>query len=139
MAVSTSKRKHIAERASHLCEYCGLHENYTNKKHEVDHVIPIKHRGSDDLNNLSWACFDCNRHKGSNIAAFDLETGELSIIFNPRQHQWADHFIFDGGVIHPQTIISRVTILILELNHPIRVEIRRQLFELDLYNMPPSA
>ncbi len=129
MPISIRQRQQLSKRADHKCEYCLLHEDHSVKKHEVDHIIPRKHGGKDRIDNLAWACFLCNRFKGSEVVAFDQETGELTPLFNPRQHQWQDHFSFESGLIKPQSKIGRVTVLVLQLNRPGRVQIRIKLRE----------
>ena len=133
MPIPPSIRNQVRQRADDCCEYCGLHERFTSNTHEIDHIIPVKHGGKDDIANLAWSCLDCNRHKASNVAAFDLETGELSEIFNPRKHDWDTHFSMGTGEILPKTIIGRVTILVLKLNEPELVEFRQILWDAGLY------
>jgi len=48
MAISQDIRHFIAYRADNRCEYCLIHEDYTFKPHEVDHIISRKHSGPDD-------------------------------------------------------------------------------------------
>lgn len=103
------------------------------KRHEPDHIIPRKHGGRDDDDNLAWACFHCNRYKGSEVGALDIESGQLVPLFNPRRHSWADHFVLDGGRIEPLTDIGRVTVLVLQLNRPNRVDMRMVLKQAGLY------
>ena len=133
MPISIRQRQQLSERAHYKCEYCLLHEDHGIKKHEPDHIIPQKHGGKDDQDNLAWACFQCNRFKGSEVAAFDQETGELTPLFNPRQHQWQDHFLLESGLIKPKTTIGRVAVLVLQLNRPGRVQVRAKLAEVGLY------
>jgi hypothetical protein len=47
----------------------------------VEHVIAKKHRGSDDLGNLAWACIFCNLYKGPNLASLDPDSGELTRVW----------------------------------------------------------
>lgn len=133
MAVSKAQRELIARRANHRCEYCLLHQEHSVKRHEPDHIIPIKHGGKDLEGNLAWACFHCNRYKGSEVGAFDSETGQLIPLFNPRQDVWEDHFSIDVGWIVPHTAVARVTILVLQLNRPDRIQIRKLLMQAGLY------
>lgn len=133
MPVSLSQRQQLSHHAQHRCEYCLLHEEHSIKKHEPDHIIPQKHGGQDGLDNLAWACFQCNRYKGSEVAAFDQETGELTALFNPRQHLWQDHFVLESGLIQPKTGVGRVTVMVLQLNRPGRVQVRAMLIEAGLY------
>jgi hypothetical protein len=116
-----------------------LHEEQSVKKHEPDHIIPIKHGGQETLDNLAWACYQCNRYKGSEVAAFEPETGELTSLFNPRQHNWHDRFFIESGFIKPKTTIGRVTELVLQLNRPVRVQVRLKLYEAGLYPLTQQS
>ena len=133
MAISQTRRLRIAERAGRRCEYCLLHESVSAKNHEPDHIVPRKHGGRDNDENLAWSCFHCNRHKASEVGAFDVETGQLIPLFNPRRQVWADHFELDGGEIKPLTAVGRVTVLVLQLNRPSRIEVRALLRQAGLY------
>lgn len=133
MPLSPSQRLRVARRGGFLCEYCLLHEEHAVKRHEPDHIIPRKHGGRDDDDNLAWACFHCNRFKGSEVGALDIESGQLVPLFNPRRHSWADHFALAGGKIEPLTDIGRVTVLVLQLNRQNRVDMRMVLKQAGLY------
>ena len=126
-------RQQVRARAGNRCEYCMLAEEDAYFPHEPDHIIAEKHRGTNTLENLALACFDCNRFKGSNIASVDPESGELTSLFNPRTQKWNDHFEIRGGQILPLTAIGRVTERILRLNLPARVEVREMLAEMGDY------
>lgn len=89
--------------------------------------MPRKHGGSDAGENLAWTCFHCNRYKGSEVGAYDEISGELTPLFNPRTQVWAEHFAVVDGEIIPRTAVGRVTALVLQLNRPLRVEVRRSL------------
>ncbi len=127
MTVSYQLRQRVSQRAHGRCEYCLLSESASAKQHETDHIIPRKHGGTDHDDNLAWTCFHCNRYKGSEVGAYDQITGELTPLFNPRTQAWGEHFAWVDGEIIPQTDIGRVKVLVLELNRPLRVEVRRML------------
>lgn len=133
MALSRPLRQFVANRANGRCEYCRLHQDYSVKKHEVDHIIPKKHGGSNARENLAWTCFHCNRYKGSEVGAFDRQTGQLVPLFNPRTQTWDDHFLLDAGRIIPRTDVGRVTVLVLQLNRPARIQLRKLLAETRFY------
>jgi hypothetical protein len=133
LAITQNQRQQLSQRANYRCEYCLLHEDHSVKKHEPDHIIPIKHGGEDTLDNLAWACFQCNRYKGSEVAAFEQESGELTPLFNPRQHEWKEHFTIDAGHIVPKSVIGRVTVMVLQLNRLGRVQVRTRLLEAGFY------
>lgn len=129
MTLSPALKQQVSERATQRCEYCLLHEEHSIKRHEPDHIIPKKHGGEDSLENLAWSCFQCNRFKGSEVAAFDSETGELTPLFNPRRNEWKEHFSIDDGTIVPKSRIGRVTVLVLQLNRPGRIGVRAKLMQ----------
>lgn len=54
-------------------------------------------------------------------------TGQVVPLFNPRRHQWSDHFRWrrDGTRIIGTTPIGRATIVALHLNNLISVVVRR--------------
>lgn len=111
-------RRLVRERANYLCEYCHTSEHWQAVRFTIDHVLPVAGGGEDTTENLALACFHCNRRKSDKQSAFEAETGETVPLFNPRKHNWSDHFIWspDGVRIAPQTAIGRVTVSLLELN-----------------------
>lgn len=72
--ISQTLRKEVIERAKSCCEYCLVHQEDSLYTHEVDHIIPEKHRGDTVLDNLCLACFECNRFKGSDFGSFDRKS-----------------------------------------------------------------
>lgn len=121
--IPESLRRAVIARANGCCEYCGKPQ-VTFFAHEVDHVIAQKHRGKTTLDNLAFACFECNRYKGSDIASLDPQTEQLTPLFNPRTQQWHEHFRYEDGVIIPLTPEGRVTAVLLRLNDSERVQDR---------------
>lgn len=134
--ISPTLRREVRERAKGCCEYCLLPEEQAFFPHEPDHITATKHGGQSTAENLAFACFDCNRFKGSDIASIDPASGELTRLFNPRTQEWRDHFVVEDGRINPQTAIGRATERILRLNLPSRVEVREILEKTGRY--PPS-
>jgi len=115
--MDTSTRALVRERAGNRCEYCLLHQDDSPLAVlHVEHIIPKKHGGSDDPDNLALACIDCNLHKGPNLTGIDPETNEVTELFHPRHHWWGDHFAWDGIYIIGQTAIGRTTVRVLEMN-----------------------
>lgn len=119
--ISVKLRGEVARRASYCCEYCLLDETKTGLFCEVDHVIGVKHSGPTVIDNLAYACFNCNRNKGSDLASIDWETREIIRFYNPRSDIWAEHFRLDGYAIVPATQIGKVTQIILRFNDPKRL------------------
>ena len=123
--ISPKLRNQVALRASFCCEYCLIDEVKTGLFCEVDHIIGIKHNGPTESNNLAYACFNCNRNKGSDLASIDWATNEIVRFYNPRSDIWAEHFRFEGPQIVDITQIGKVTAAIFRFNDP------KRLFERD--------
>lgn len=116
-------RRLVAARAGHRCEYCLIHVDDTFFGCEVDHILSEKHGGATREDNLAYACFICNRNKGSDIASIVPETGELVRFFNPRLDRWEDHFRLgpDGITILCSTRVAEVTSRLLGMNDSSRL------------------
>ncbi|MEM9951843.1 MAG: HNH endonuclease signature motif containing protein [Chloroflexota bacterium] len=128
-------RQEVMARAKQCCEYCLLHERDSIYSHEIDHIIPEKHRGETVSDNLCYACLDCNRNKGSDFGSFDPETDEVALLFHPRKDIWSEHFKLEDGQIIPISAKGRVTEFVLKFNTTIRVRNRKLLSEAGRY--PP--
>lgn len=131
--VNAALRRDVAQRARYRCEYCGMPDAEAIAPHEPDHIIAVQHGGKTNLDNLAYACFDCNHIKGSYIASRDPATGELTPLFNPRTDLWTEHFQWHGAVAEPLTPIGRATAFLLRFNDSIRVEIRENLLRQGRY------
>lgn len=131
--ISEALRQRVIRRAGERCEYCLVHQRDMLYAHEVDHIIPTKHRGETNAENLCLACLECNRHKGSDIVSFDPETGRITPLFNPRQQVWHNHFQLEGARIIPLSPEGRVTVFVLKLNDEIRVRARQALIDAGRY------
>lgn len=133
-------RRLVAARADNLCEYCLLHEDDMLFGCEVDHIISEKHGGLTQENNLAYACFSCNRNKGSDIASLTPDTQILVRFFTPRQDLWHRHFYLDepnGMVLVSLTEIGEATARIFGFNEADRLLERRALQIVQRY--PTSA
>ena len=119
--VSTALRAEVRSRARLRCEYCLVPEGLTLVPHEIDHIIAAKHGGGSGTDNLALSCTLCNRHKGTDLASIDPETGGLERLFNPRSERWHEHFELSGGKILARTSIGRVTVRLLQLNRLERI------------------
>ncbi|GAB4511716.1 MAG: hypothetical protein OHK0046_10180 [Anaerolineae bacterium] len=134
MSISHEQRNHIRQLAGHCCEYCRLAEDSRLVKFQIDHIIPLKHSGTDETENLCLACLKCNSFKGANVAALDPETGEATKLYNPRQQQWDDHFqINNNATLEGKTPEGRATINVLRINEESRVKHRQMLMMLEEY------
>lgn len=54
-------RRRVKDRDNSTCQYCGR----IVEKGTVDHVLPLAQGGTDELDNLVWACKGCNGSKGN--------------------------------------------------------------------------
>jgi len=99
----------------------------------MEHIVAEKHGGSSEADNLALACPHCNRFKGSDLGSLDSETGILTPFFNPRMQNWDEHFQLDGAMIVPLSAEGRVTVKILQLNHPERLLERERLIKVNQY------
>ncbi len=127
-------REEVRQRAKNICEYCLLPDIGALFEHQIDHILPRKHGGETILQNLAFACWRCNLYKGTDVGTFDLETGKLTPLYNPRTQCWTDHFrIETNGIIIPQTPEARITIRLLRINDTGRIEERFDLIEAELY------
>ena len=120
-------RAAVSLRAQQRCEYCHVPEGAVLWPHEADHIIAEQHGGQTDWDNLAFACFHCNRHKGPNVASVEAQTGRIVPLFNPRVHRWDEHFRAEGPLIVGLTDIGRATVRLLRFNAPERLLIRQAL------------
>lgn len=125
----------VKERARLRCEYCQLHQDESDYlAFHVEHVIAKQHGGSDDLDNLSFACSECNWAKGPNLAG--LLDGVIIPLFNPRKQNWKRHFVWKGSRLIGRTRTGKVTVHVLNINDATRVLLRQCLIREGRF--PPS-
>lgn len=136
--INESIRKQISARANLACEYCLIHEDDTYFGCQIDHIISIKHGGSNEVDNLAYSYVFCNRHKGSDIGSIILNSDRFIRFYNPRLDQWNQHFQLNGSVIEPITDIGEVTVKILKMNHIDRILERNLLIQLNRYPILPK-
>ena len=131
MAVASSLRNLVANRARHLCEYCKSPESYAMQSFECEHIVPISKGGADDLNNLAWSCGGCNRFKSNHTEGIDPETEEMTHLFHPRKDDWFDHFVWSDDFCHAYGLTStgRATLKLLRLNRDGIVRLRTLLVQ----------
>jgi hypothetical protein len=123
--MDAATRDQVQQRAGRRCEYCGLHEDQSPLATlHVEHILPRKHGGADHLDNLALACIDCNLHKGSNVAGYDPETGQLTELFHPRRQRWSEHFEWRGALILGTTATGRTTVEVLRMNSAEQLQLR---------------
>lgn len=123
MAVAHSVE--VRARGGERCEYCRMHDALQGATFHVEHVVPRCLGGSDEMENLAWACPSCNLHKSARTVARDPEIEAEVELFNPRLHVWREHFGFKKFEIIGWTAVGRSAIKLLHMNDARRVRIRQ--------------
>jgi hypothetical protein len=131
-------REQVRKRAEYLCEYCHTNERWQYMRFTLDHVVPVREGGNDDLENLALACFHCNRRKSNSQTAIDPDSRVAVPLFNPRTQRWGDRFRWstDELFVMPQTAIGRATVALLKLNRERIIKIRRA--DVEVGRHPPK-
>ncbi len=133
--IAVALRNLVRARANERCEYCLIPEQFTLAPHWTDHIVAEKHGGQTEEGNLALCCGLCNQHKGSDLTSIDPQTGQITPLFHPRRDLWSAHFRLVGARIEPLTPTGRVTVRLLQLNHPDRIAERELLLRLGV--LPP--
>lgn len=125
--ISSELRRRVRDFFSEHCAYCHTAERLTVVTFEVDHITPESVGGPTSFDNLCLACPMCNRLKGDRTSAADPLTGEVVSLFHPHQDIWSEHFAWNGEAsqLIALTAIARATIVLLRLNRPHFVRVRR--------------
>ncbi|MBC7810584.1 MAG: HNH endonuclease [Burkholderiales bacterium] len=131
--IGAELRRQVITRAGNCCEYCLLSQEDNFFTYHVDHVIPEKHEGETSIDNLALSCPSCNTFKGSDVGAFDRETGGLTPLFNPRTQVWEQHFRLNGAKIEALTPEGRVSVFLLRLNREDQLREREGLIKFNSY------
>ena len=58
---------------------------------------------------------------------------DRALTIHPRRMKWEKHFAWDGPILIGRTDVGRVTISLLNINDPLRVELRKGLIEEGLF------
>jgi ATP adenylyltransferase len=61
--ISGTVRYEVLRRAGFRCDLCGI--SAEERAIEVDHIVPRRHGGSDEVSNLQALCYKCNANKGA--------------------------------------------------------------------------
>ena len=124
MTIPNSIQEFVRQRANFRCEYCHYPEFLSTSPLTIDHIMPQSLGGSDEVDNLALACRRCNERHYNFIAGIDPETQQEFPLFNPRQQQWSEHFMWtaDGTKIIGLTPTGRATCKRLDLNDERRTD-----------------
>jgi HNH endonuclease len=126
-------RRAVIKRAKGCCEYCRLHEDDLFLPFEIDHTTSLKHGGGSEFENLAYTCQHCNQYKGADLTTFLDHYQDIVPIFNPRIHEWDEHFTLNGGLIVPLSRIGKATVKLLKFNEPDILILRELLAANGLY------
>lgn len=126
-SVSTALRQQLVNVDDHRCAYCLSPQANSGIPVTIDHIFPVSKGGTGEFENLCFACYRCNLHKGSRVEAVDPLSGELIRLYHPRLDQWTEHFSWDesGLRITGLTPVGRATVTGLNLNNDVIIEARR--------------
>ena len=125
--IPSALRREVTERAADCCEYCLTQERFSCDPLTMDHIVPRILDGPTESANLAAACYGCNQHKSLLMTAIDPATGELALLFNPRQQAWEEHFTWsnDFTVVLGLSATGRATVVALQLNRPGLLNLQR--------------
>lgn len=85
-SISPKLRMQVFIRDNFCCRYCGRSQG-DGAVLEVDHVVSVAQGGSNEIENLFTACFDCNRGKS------DMQwTDDYRLIDNPKRTERPKRF-----------------------------------------------
>jgi len=89
MTISADTRQIIREKFRYCCGYCGISESDVGGELEIDHFQPASKGGTNDIDNLVYACVHCNRFKGN---YWPDETGSHAyLLLRPDKPDYAEH------------------------------------------------
>ncbi len=108
----------VAKRAKHCCEYCHCPKAYVPDPFEVEHILPFSLGGKLILSNVAYSCLGCNHAKSNKIEALDNVSNQMVPLFNPRKHEWLEHFNWDEStlLVIGITPTGRASVAALNLN-----------------------
>jgi hypothetical protein len=127
--------RRVRERAKDRCQHCKIPTYLSEFTCALDHIVAQQHGGETTSEKLSLSCPHDNSHKGPDIAGIDPVTRTFITLFNPRRHKWQRHVRRDGPYLFGRTAIRRTTDVVLAMNDPDVIWVRRSLIEEGLF--PP--
>lgn len=135
---SPTEREFIAQRANERCEYCQIPADFSPESFEIEHIAPLSKGGTNELDNLAWACGGCNSRKGGRTYGVDTVTQKPAPLFHPRTDYWDEHFGWHDSdtQVEGRTATGRVTVETLELNRKGLINLRKVLSLIGIH--PPE-
>lgn len=62
--LSEQERQAVLQKTNRRCAYCGI--ELDSNRFQVDHVVPLRLGGKDEMENMLPACRSCNHYKRGN-------------------------------------------------------------------------
>ncbi len=99
MTVSADARAAVRAAFGGRCGYCGVSESFVGGALEIDHFHPQAAGGSDEIENLVYACTACNRFNGDYASA--PHSPESLRLLHPRRDDLDAHIteMLDGRLL----------------------------------------
>jgi hypothetical protein len=115
----------VRQRYQRTCGYCGVTETDVGSELTVDHYQPRVAGGSDNDDNLIYACIKCNQYKGDFWPDADDVTHGRRVL-HPLQDDREAHVVEheQTGSVEALTETGRFHMALLRLNRPQLVEHR---------------
>lgn len=118
--ISAHLRRTVRTLYAFSCGYCGVSETEVGAYLTIDHFVPRDANGSDDIENLVYACPACNRHKS---AAWNPQAPP---VLHPLRTNMTLHVLpLPDGLLQGLTAEGVRHIETLHLNRPPMVERRK--------------
>jgi DNA-directed RNA polymerase subunit RPC12/RpoP len=123
MTISRQQVELVRRQAGYACEYCGVSETDSGGQLTVDHFQPLGRGGSDEAENLVYACFRCNLYKGG----YWPDGPSSPHLWKPRSEPITLHMrVGADGILVPLSPQGEWTIERLRLNRPGLVAYRQR-------------
>lgn len=115
------KTEHLRHLYGFACGYCGV----TEAEHGLltrDHFKPLTCQGRDSVDNMVYACADCNRAKGDYFSESSWDR-----LLHPRNDDLREHLLLErDGIYCALSQLGAVYVRVLDLNRPACVALRRE-------------
>ncbi len=92
MTISLKLRFEVFKRDNFTCQYCG--RKTPEVILEIEHIIPLAKGGTDEFDNLTTSCFECNRGKGVYLLDTILKDRDIhdeTVLLAEREFQLAEY------------------------------------------------
>lgn len=123
MPVSAELRHAVRLAFMGRCGYCGVSEAFMGSLLEIDHFVPTSAGGTDNLDNLIYACTACNRFKRDYVP--EKHSPESLRLLHPKRDDVREHIAeLDQGRLIGLTSRGWFHLQQLNLNRPQLVEMR---------------